>query len=78
MKPDRELRIKEKTNVIKNKLNKLTLRRETLGTLEMQAATGGAAIGGTSVVVAHTVHSVCDLCPQFPVIPRQEWPQTAG
>ena len=63
--------------MIKNKLSKLTLRRETLTVLEMRAATGGAfgtATGG--VVVAHTAHSICALCIPYPVIPPQEWPQT--
>lgn len=63
----------------KNKLNKLTLRRETLTALEMQVAQGGAAgTGVTSVQVAQTVHSVCTPCIYIPVIPRQEWPQTAA
>jgi hypothetical protein len=56
--------------VIKTKRNKLTLRRETLTALELQAATGGA-------IVAATAHSICDICIQYPVIPRTEWPQTS-
>jgi hypothetical protein len=62
--------------VTKKKLNKLTLRRETLAVLDMKAVTGGAAVGGT--VVVNTVHSVCALCILYPVIPPQEWPQTGG
>jgi hypothetical protein len=56
--------------VIKNKSKKLTLRRETLTALEMQAANGGA-------LVVATAHSICDICIQYPVIPRTEWPQTS-
>ena len=59
-----------------NKLSKLTLRRETLTVLDMKAASGGAAVGGTTV--ANTVHSVCALCIPYPVIPPREWPQTGG
>lgn len=63
----------------KNKLSKLTLRRETLTVLEMKAANGGAAVGTTGVVVvAQTVHSVCALCIPYPVIPPTEWPQAGG
>ena len=59
--------------MIKNKqVNKLALRRETLTALEMQAANGGAIS-----IVAATAHSVCDICIQYPVIPRTEWPQTS-
>ncbi|HEX4959474.1 MAG TPA: hypothetical protein VF173_01450 [Thermoanaerobaculia bacterium] len=59
----------------KNKPSKLTLRRETLTALDMQAVTGGAtAPGTTSIIVANTVHSVCALCIPYPVIPPQEWP----
>lgn len=60
----------------KKKLSKLTLRRETLTVLDLQAATGGAAVGGT--VVVNTVHSVCNICIPYPVIPPTEWPQTGG
>jgi hypothetical protein len=63
--------------VTKKKLSKLTLRRETLTALDLQAAQGGAAIGGTSIV-AQTVRSVCAVCIPYPVIPPQEWQQTAG
>ena len=59
----------------KKKLSKLTLRRETLSVLDMKAATGGALVGGT---VLNTVHSVCNICIPYPVIPPQEWPQTGG
>lgn len=58
--------------MIKNKRNKLTLRRETLTALEMQAAQGGAGS-----IVAATAHSICNICYQYPVIPRTEWPQTS-
>jgi hypothetical protein len=68
----------EKTNVTKNKLSKLTLRRETLTVLEMKAATGGVTVSGNTIVVAQTVHSVCALCIPIPVIPPREWPQTEG
>jgi hypothetical protein len=68
----------EKTNVTKNKLSKLTLRRETLTVLEMKAATGGVTVSGNTIVVAQTVHSVCALCIPIPVIPPREWPQTGG
>jgi hypothetical protein len=64
--------------VTKNKLSKLTLRRETLTVLEMKAANGGAAVGTGGIVVAQTVHSVCALCIPYPVIPPIEWPQTGG
>jgi hypothetical protein len=65
--------------VIKNKLSKLTLRRETLSVLEMKAVNGGAAVGTTGgIVIAQTVHSVCALCIPYPVIPPIEWPQTGG
>jgi hypothetical protein len=64
--------------VTKNKLSKLTLRRETLTVLEMKAATGGVAIGTGGTVIAQTVHSVCVLCIPYPVIPPREWPQTGG
>lgn len=63
--------------MIKKKINKLTLRRETLTVLDLQAVQGGVAISGVSVVV-RTVHSVCEICIPYPVIPPQEWPQTAG
>ena len=65
--------------MIKNKLSKLTLRRETLTVLDMKAATGGAAVGTAGcTVIAQTVHSVCALCIPYPVIPPREWPQTGG
>ena len=62
--------------MIKNKLSKLTLRRETLTVLDMKAVNGGAISGGT--VVVNTVHSICALCIPYPVIPPIEWPQTGG
>ena len=52
----------------KNKLNKLTLRRETLTALEMQTANGGA-------LVARTAVSVCLVCYPIPVITSHlGWP----
>jgi hypothetical protein len=67
----------EKTNVKKNKLSKLTLRRETLTVLDLKAANGGAVVGTTGgTLVPQTVHSVCALCIPIPVIPPREWPQT--
>lgn len=63
--------------MIKKKLSKLTLHRETLAVLDMEAVSGGVAVGGVTVV-ANTVHSVCALCIPYPVIPPQQWPQTGG
>lgn len=58
----------------KNKIQKLTLRRETLAALDLKEATGG------SPLVANTNASICRYCYPRPVLTEQTtWPvQTIG
>lgn len=54
----------------KNKLSKLTLRRETLTALDLQQANGGAIS-----LVNSAVRSVCLICYPRPVITEHlTWP----
>jgi hypothetical protein len=60
------------TTMIKNKLSKLTLRRETLSNLDLGQANGGG------ISQLNTARSVCFVCTVVePPTTHLTWPQTS-
>jgi hypothetical protein len=60
--------------VIKNKLQKLTLRRETLSALDLQEAQGGSPS-----FALNTQASICRYCYPKPVLTEETtWPIQTG
>jgi hypothetical protein len=59
--------------VLKNKVRKLNLRRETVAALELQEVSGGSPF-----VVLNSQASVCYPCYRPRFTDETTWPQTVG